>query len=463
MTWYKRLFWKTFGLIWLGSFLTLLITAFFVNEIGERKRFIEDIEYRAQAYAHVMIPLYEQQNHKQLSHQQRKLPKRWLLTLGKIPPDVKNRARFAAQIARDMDQRVRIIDLKRQQSIFKHQPRDLPKRWHHDDIKRAVIQGYQRPYQLEVNLKPKVSGAEKLMGLVFSIQVVLILLVSVVVALLISAMIVHPLNQLRTRVQGIYRGDIGAHKDDALYQRGDEIGELAREFERMATHIQTSIETQQQLMQNVSHELRAPLARLQAAAGIIEQHTEPADLATPKQPPTAKALQRIMRECQRLDELITQILCLAQLQHTHTSHAKQPLTELVKSLVDDAKLLHPEREFRVQLDPVALSLDAHYLERALGNVLSNACKYSPDGQPIDIELTQQGKHLYLRVRDYGDGVSESILAQLCQPFFRAGQHSQGFGLGLSIAHHAVERMHGTLTITNHPQGGLEVTMVFNQH
>lgn len=460
MTWYKRLFWKTFGMIWLGSFITLLLTAFFVNEIGERKRFVEGLEYRAQTYAHLMIQLYEQQNYKKLSISQRKMPKSWFLNFANVPSDIKNKRRFAAQIWREIYQRVRIIDVKRQQSIFKNQPYALPRHWRKDEVKRFALDSYPRPYQLEINLKPKSSGAEKLMGLVFSIQAVLIVLASALVALFVSAMIVRPLNKLRARVQSIYRGEINSQNDDALYRRGDEIGELARDFERMATHIENSIDVQQQLMQNVSHELRAPLARLQAAAGIIEQHTESSNQ---EQLPTSKALQRIMRECQRLDGLISQLLCLAQLQQERPSYSQKQIVELVKELVEDTQLLYPQRVFNLQLEPVDLKLDDGYFERALGNVLNNACKYSPDSEPIDIELTQQAQRICLRVRDYGEGVDEAVLAQLCQPFFRVDQHSQGFGLGLSITRQAVECMQGTLIIKNHPQGGLEVTMRFSQN
>lgn len=465
MTWYKRLFWKTFGMIWLGSFITLLLTAFFVNEIGERKRFAEGLEYRAQTYAHLMIQLYEQQDYKKLSISQRKMPKSWFLSLANVPSDIKNKKRFAAQIWREIYQRVRIIDVKRQQSIFKNQPYTLPHHWHKNEVKHFALDSYQREYQLEINLKPKSSGAEKLMGLVFSIQAVLIVLASALVALFVSAMIVRPLNKLRTRVQSIYRGEISSQSDDALYRRGDEIGELARDFERMAKHIENSIDTQQQLMQNVSHELRAPLARLQAAAGIIEQQHESAadNKSNSDKGLSHKAVQRIMRECQRLDALIAELLDLSRLQQGGSSQQKHLVSELVQELIEDARLLHPARTFNLELEASNLKLDANYLERALGNVLNNACKYSPDDKPINISLSQDETSTYLRVRDYGQGVSDEVLDTLCRPFFRSNQQTEGFGLGLSITRQAVECMQGILTIKNHPQGGLEVTMGFTQN
>lgn len=464
MKWYKRLFWKTFGIIWLGSFLTLLATAFVVDEISERKHFIEGLEYRAQNYASLMIEQYEKRGHKMFYMDERLFLKNKFFDSKEPFANQRHKKRVLRHIGRELSQRVRIIDLKRQRPLLKNKGSKSARFWHEDNIKRILIDGQDRQYQLEINLKPKSSAAEKLMGMVFSIQVVLMVLVSALVALVVSAMIVRPLNELRAQVQGIYLGEINRSSGSKLHRRGDEIGQLARDFERMAAHIENSIETQQELMQNVSHELRAPLARLQAAAGIIEQQHELAvdNKSNSDKGLSQKAVQRIMRECQRLDALIAELLDLSRLQQGGSSQQKRLVSELVQELIEDVRLLHPARTFNLELVASNLKLDANYLERALGNVLNNACKYSPDDKPIDISLSQDEANTYLRVRDYGQGVSDEVLEILCRPFFRSNQQTEGFGLGLSIAQHAVKAMGGELFIQNHPQGGLELSMVFTQ-
>jgi len=94
------------------------------------------------------------------------------------------------------------------------------------------------------------------------------------------------------------------------------------------------------------------------------------------------------------------------------------------------------------------------LERALDNLLRNALRFNPEGQPIELHAVRDDEELTLSVRDHGPGVDEAHLTQLSEPFFRApGQTTAGHGLGLAIARRAAERHGGRLQLSNHPQGG----------
>jgi signal transduction histidine kinase len=99
------------------------------------------------------------------------------------------------------------------------------------------------------------------------------------------------------------------------------------------------------------------------------------------------------------------------------------------------------------------------LERALDNLLRNALRFNPPGQPVEVSTREEDGRLLIRVRDHGPGVAPEHLAQLGEPFFRApNQASAGHGLGLAIARRAIERHGGCLRLGNHPEGGFIATL-----
>ena len=99
------------------------------------------------------------------------------------------------------------------------------------------------------------------------------------------------------------------------------------------------------------------------------------------------------------------------------------------------------------------------LERALDNLLRNALRFNPQGQPVDLRVKEGENGLTITVRDHGPGVAIEHLAQLGEPFFRAPhQTGAGHGLGLAIARRAIERHGGSLRLDNHPEGGFIATL-----
>src|SRR5690606_6769294 len=94
---------------------------------------------------------------------------------------------------------------------------------------------------------------------------------------------------------------------------------------------------------------------------------------------------------------------------------------------------------------------ADMLERAVDNLLRNALRFSPPGQPVELSARREADRLLLEVRDHGPGADLEILPRLGEPFFRApGQNAPGHGLGLAIARRAAERHGGRLVLGNHP-------------
>jgi two-component system sensor histidine kinase CpxA len=261
-----------------------------------------------------------------------------------------------------------------------------------------------------------------------------------------------PVRALRHAVERFGRGDLSARANLA---RGDEIGELARSFDRMAGRIETLLDAERRLLLDISHELRSPLARLGVAVELARSGDDP-----------GAALDRIQKESDRLNALVGQLLEVTRAEGDPAVLRRQPvrLDELAAELVADAGIEASARGSLLRLDahePVTVEGDAELLRRAIENVLRNAIRYSPRDTAVEVTLSTRGGAAVLRVRDCGPGVPEETLPYLFDAFYRveAGRDrsSGGVGLGLSIARRAVELHRGRIRARN-AQPGLEVEM-----
>ncbi|WP_460422928.1 sensor histidine kinase [Pseudomonas sp. ZL2] len=272
------------------------------------------------------------------------------------------------------------------------------------------------------------------------------LVVLTLFSLLVTLSITRPLSRLRGAVHDLGQTTYQQNSLARLANRRDEFGVLANDFNRMGARLQSLIGSQRQLLRDVSHELRSPLARLRIALALAER-------AEPEQ---RQALwPRLTRECDRLEALISEILVLARVDAEQARAEPVDLDALLASVHKDAQLGAPEQDIQLQHE-TGLNLQGWptLLERALDNLLRNAVRFNPVGQPIEITGVRDIDKIVLSVRDHGPGVAAEHLAQLGEPFYRApGQSAAGHGLGLAIARKAAERHGGNLSLGNHPEGG----------
>jgi two-component system OmpR family sensor kinase len=240
--------------------------------------------------------------------------------------------------------------------------------------------------------------------------------------------------------------------------RKDEITDLAREFDRMAEQVQKLVYTQKRLLNDVSHELRSPLARLQVAIEMGRQ-----------QPGKAQAMmQRIEKESQRLDELVGELLTLSRLEADVHKNERDyfDVNGLVASIAEDARFEANSQSKQVVFNPGGETLiygSIELLRRAIENVVRNAIYYTPAQTQVTIKMEHNKYDVFLTVCDSGEGIKEESLSDLFQPFVRINDGNQnvtipGYGLGLAIARRAIELHNGTIRAYNHPQGGLCVEM-----
>jgi two-component system sensor histidine kinase CpxA len=294
----------------------------------------------------------------------------------------------------------------------------------------------------------------------------LILSISVagVVCLWLARYITAPVEKLRAAARQLADGNLSSRIGSAAIRRKDELGDLERDFDRMAERIETLMSSQQRLIQSISHELRSPLARLNVALGLAQKQAG----ATVNGP-----LERIEREAGRLNELIGNLLTLARWESgaEPLNRGDVELDALVREVAADADFEARSRDCAVQvlaLQPCSIAGVRDVLRSAIENVMRNAVNYTRKGTEVEVTLEHVHDSVQesavIRVRDHGNGVPEDALESIFRPFYRVAdsreRSSGGTGLGLSIAAKAVSLHGGQVKAENSPTGGLLVELRF---
>nr|WP_100148254.1 ATP-binding protein [Achromobacter arsenitoxydans] len=264
-----------------------------------------------------------------------------------------------------------------------------------------------------------------------------------------------PLAQLRETTQALAAGRLDTHTPPKLAKRRDELGMLARDFDAMAVRLKAVVDTREQLLRNIAHELRSPLARLQLAAELARRNDERHDLQ----------LDRIERECERLDALVGNTLRLARVGALPVPTEPLDLSEVVSGVVDDARYEAEGRHVGIAWDtppPVYIAGDRDSLASAIENVLRNALRFAPGHSLIRVRLLISASEASLEIEDRGPGVAAQDLASLFEPFYRTTSATaapgSGAGLGLSIAQAAIAAHKGSISARNVSPHGLSVRM-----
>lgn len=264
-----------------------------------------------------------------------------------------------------------------------------------------------------------------------------------------------PLTQLRHATQALAAGRLGAHTPPKLARRKDELGLLARDFNAMADRLKALVDTREQLLHNIAHELRSPLARLRLASELARRKDERQDVQ----------LDRIERECERLDALVGNTLRLARLGALPEPSDTLDLTAIVSDVVDDARFEADALHVRITWEapaPVMVTGERDSLSSAIENVLRNALRFAPAHSAIRVRLLISAHEACLEIEDRGPGVPAQDLESLFEPFYRVASDKNlagsGAGLGLSIAQAAIAAHKGRISARNMSPQGLSVRM-----
>jgi two-component system, OmpR family, sensor histidine kinase CpxA len=291
------------------------------------------------------------------------------------------------------------------------------------------------------------------------------------VCYLLAWFLTMPIVRLRAATRQLAAGDLTARAGAPNVTRRDEVAGLMRDFDGMAERLENLVKAQSRLLNDISHELRSPLARLNVALGLARQRSGPE---------TAAMLERIELEASRLNELIGRLLTLARLEdgEQHVPTTPILLDEVVLNVAEDAEFEAQARGCHVRSEIPegiwAVRGDASLLHSAIENVVRNAIRYTHEGTTVDIHLEKTGlektglektgiaggAEAVVRVTDCGSGVPPDALEKLFQPFYRLddarGRQTGGVGLGLAITERAVRFHSGRVAATNRAEGGLMV-------
>jgi len=274
-----------------------------------------------------------------------------------------------------------------------------------------------------------------------------------------------PVLRLRDATHRLAGGDLSVRVGPAVANRGDELAELGRDFDLMAERIESLLTAQRQLLSDVSHELRSPLARLNVALALARQRSG-AEAEAP--------LDRIESEAEQLNSLIGRVLSLARFESgaVEFEFNEVDLTRLVEDIAADADFEADPKGTSVRVSAAgrwSVPGNEPLLRSAIENVVRNAVRYTAPGSAVEIEVTgeqpsphAQGQQVTITVRDHGPGVPDDQLGELFKPFYRQAdardRQSGGTGLGLSITDRAVRLHGGTVSAANAPGGGLIVSI-----
>jgi len=288
---------------------------------------------------------------------------------------------------------------------------------------------------------PRLFGELELPGVPLAILAIA-LAASAVVCYFLARYLVAPVDRLRLAIRQMAAGDLGV----------------------MAQRLRQLLDTKQQLLRDVSHELRSPLTRLQLALSLARREHSGAD----------RYLPRIACEADRLEQLIARTLKLVRLERPASALIEQrtvDIGELLHNIASDVAIEADARDCLVKVQAAEGLLacgDPELLRSAFENVIRNAVRFSPAGAVVVVSARRVARQnavdsIEIAVHDSGPGVPEKDLGLIFEPFYRVDaarehQDTAGEGLGLAIAARALAVHGGAISAQNMPGGGLAVVV-----
>ncbi len=275
--------------------------------------------------------------------------------------------------------------------------------------------------------------------------------ISVVIALVVvyplSRGLTSPLREMAAASRAMANGD---YTHPVTSTSRDEVGELARAFDAMRLELADLDRQRRDLIANVAHELRTPLAALLARFENVADGVEDLD---------ADNIESTLAEIRRLSHLVDQLLDLSRLESgsTRLELDEVDLLDLLEETAAEATEREPGAQVTVSGDPVCVVADRFKLKQVVANLVQNAIRYSPTGEPVELDCAAATNQVVLTVLDRGPGIEPAERQRVLERFYRSDHgraaDGAGAGLGLAIVASIVDLHGGTLDIeANQPSG-----------
>lgn len=263
---------------------------------------------------------------------------------------------------------------------------------------------------------------------------------------------IAPLNNVIRQMHSVNASNL--HLRIVENDKRDEIGQLARAFNKLLNRIETGIEAQNNFISNASHELKNPLT---AILGEIEVGLRGERSAEAYR----QCLLQVEKEAERLKNLSLRLLRLAQAGFAgNEEFAPARIDELLVEVVEDLQQIHPQSPIQLHFESMPaeaqeleIMADVNLLRVAIANVVENAVKFS-SGKPVDVYLFNETRQVRIMVCDQGVGIPDADRGKVFDPFYRAENavDFKGFGVGLSLARKAIEIHEGSIEALPEAQG-----------
>ncbi len=284
---------------------------------------------------------------------------------------------------------------------------------------------------------------------ILGLGILLSLAISTYLSFYFSKHIFDPIRQITNQVRHISTENIYLRLEETEYR--NEIGELTSTFNDLLNRIETALEIQKNFIGNASHELATPLTAIIGEADVtLRRERSPAEYQ--------QALQTILIQAERLNDITRSLLSLAQLGF----RGRKLVFDVIRTdeLIWEAKAiidkLNPQNKIGVELsflpeDPRKLKINGNrpLLQLALVNLLNNACKYSYN-KPVSVHIGASNQQVIIVILDKGVGIPEEEIKFIFDPFFRASNSKlfEGYGIGLPLARNIITLHNGTLNVSS---------------
>lgn len=285
--------------------------------------------------------------------------------------------------------------------------------------------------------------------------------ISVLLSMLIARYLVRPLKSFEQAGMRLADGDFSARVNPKVSARGDELADFANTFDHMAERIEELVNSHKDLLRDVSHELRSPLARVHAALSLARQRTGGA---------VDGEMDRIELELDRLDSLIGKLLTFVRLDSRRMQLDKQPVEvdSVLADVIGDAAIEGKPDDKKVALtesSKLRVMGDGELLASCFENIIRNAIRHTPQGTMVEVSLraSEDKSKCIVEVRDHGPGIGEQHLETVFELFRKfddkGGENTGSSGIGLAIAKKVVTLHEGVISAANAADGGLIVTVL----
>lgn len=260
--------------------------------------------------------------------------------------------------------------------------------------------------------------------------------------------LLRPVRLLDEGVQRLSTGDL----DVAVpVVSRNEFGALTDAFNKMVGRVRQMIQARDQLLLDVSHELRSPLTRLKVAVALLPDDENKAGL---------------VGDLKEMEIMIDELLELERIRAGHgIQRERQDLINLLREVAEANGDEHPGVRVLAPSSEIFVEIDREKIRTVMRNLLENARKFSlPDSGPVEIRVTRGDGTIHLEIRDDGPGIPAVDLPNLFEPFYRVdrsrSRKTGGYGLGLSICKRIMQAHGGSIAVCNNPGRGATFTLAF---